>query len=116
MIGTTKRRTLADGRRITQLSQAGQQHYLTGMRVPIYICWYWLNRDNGTRVKHFVLSTRRLKRGAIYFWGRRRWKCEGWFKTAKHLFGLHRFGQSTLRGVYRYLLVCMIALVLAHWS
>ena len=116
VVGTTKRRTLADGRRITQLCHPGQQHYLAGMTVPVYVGWYWLKRDDGTRVKRFVLSTRRLKRGAIYFWGRRRWQIEGWFKTAKHRFGLHRFGQSTLRGIYRYLLVCMIAFVLAHWA
>ncbi|MEO0941905.1 MAG: IS701 family transposase, partial [Cyanobacteria bacterium J06642_12] len=102
--------------RITQLRHPGQQHYLNGMRVPVYIGWYWLKRDDGTRVKRFVLSTRRLKRGGIYFWGRRRWQIEGWFKTAKHRFGLHRFGQSTLQGIYRYLLVCMIAFVLAHWA
>ena len=116
VVGTTKRRTIADGRRLTQLRHPGQQHYLTGMRVPVDIGWYWLKRDNGTRLKRFVLSTRRLKRGAIYFWGRRRWQIEGWVKTAQHRFGLHRFGQSTLRGVYRYLLVCMIAFVLAHWA
>ncbi|MBD2345010.1 hypothetical protein [Anabaena subtropica] len=28
---------------------------------------------------------------------------EGWFKTAKHRFGLHRFGQGTLLGMYRWL-------------
>ncbi|MGK7910800.1 MAG: transposase [Synechococcus sp.] len=116
VVGTTKRRTLAEGCRITQLRQPEQQHYLNGMKVPVYVAWYWLKRDDGTRVKRFVLSTRRLKQGAIYFWGRRRWQIEGWFKTAKHRFGLHRFGQSTLRGVYRYLLVCMIAFVLAHWA
>jgi len=30
---------------------------------------------------------------------------EGWFKTAKHRFGLHRFGQGTLLGVYRWLVL-----------
>ncbi|MGI2908493.1 hypothetical protein [Tolypothrix sp. VBCCA 56010] len=29
----------------------------------------------------------------------------GWFKTAKHRFGLHRFGQGTLLGVYRWLVL-----------
>jgi hypothetical protein len=32
------------------------------------------------------------------WWGRRRWAIEGFFKTAKHRFGLHRFGQQTLLG------------------
>lgn len=34
---------------------------------------------------------------------------EGWFKTAKHRFGLHRFGQQTLTGMYRWLLLCLTA-------
>lgn len=47
---------------------------------------------------------------------KRRWQIEGWFKTAKHRFGLHRFGQGTLLGVYRWLVLSFIAYVLAHWA
>lgn len=49
------------------------------------------------------------------WWGRRRWSIEGFFKTAKHRFGFHRFGQQTLLGVYRWLIVCLISFVLVHW-
>jgi len=48
--------------------------------------------------------------------GKRRWQIEGWFKTAKHRFGLHRFGQGTLLGVYRWLVLSLIAYILAHWA
>jgi hypothetical protein len=41
---------------------------------------------------------------------------EGYFKTAKHSFGLHRFGQATLLGVYRWLVFSLISFVLAHWA
>ncbi|MGD1938115.1 MAG: hypothetical protein ACFCA4_11235 [Cyanophyceae cyanobacterium] len=50
------------------------------------------------------------------WWGKRRWQIEGWFKTAKHRFGLHRFGQGTLLGVYRWLALSLIAFTLAHWG
>lgn len=40
----------------------------------------------------------------------------GWFKTIKHRFGLHRFGQGTLLGVYRWLVLSLISYVLAHWA
>ena len=40
----------------------------------------------------------------------------GWFKTAKHRFGLHRFGQGTLLGVYRWFVLSLISYVLAHWA
>ena len=84
------------------------------MRVLVYIGWYWLKWNDGTLLKRFVLSTRRLKRGAICLWGRQRWQVEDWFKTTKHCFGLHRCGQFILQGIYRYLLVYMIAFVLSH--
>lgn len=41
---------------------------------------------------------------------------EGWFKTAKHRFGLHRFAQGTLLGVYRWFVLSLISYVLAHWA
>ena len=78
--------------------------------------WYYLKRDNGQLEKRFVLSTKPLKASTITWWGRRRWQIEGWFKTAKHRFGLHRFGQGTLLGVYRWLILSLIAYILAHWA
>jgi len=45
-----------------------------------------------------------------------RWQIEGWFKTAKHRFGLHRFAQQTKLGMYRWLILSLIAYLLAHWA
>jgi hypothetical protein len=39
----------------------------------------------------------------------------GFFKTAKYQFGLARFGQQTLLGVYRWLILSFISFVLTHW-
>jgi len=50
------------------------------------------------------------------WWGRHRWQIEGFFKTAKHHFGLHRFGQQTLLGMYRWLVLSLVAFILAHWG
>ncbi|MEM8810024.1 MAG: transposase, partial [Cyanobacteria bacterium P01_G01_bin.38] len=44
-----------------------------------------------------------------------RWAIEAFFKTAKHQFGLHCFGQGTRLGVFRWLILSLIAYVLAHW-
>ncbi len=33
--------------------------------------------------------------------GRKRWAIESFFKTIKHRFGMHCFGQSTRLGVFR---------------
>jgi len=59
-------------------------------------------------------------KATLRWWGRRsgacrrlRWAIEGFFKVAKHRFGLHRFGQSSPLGVYRWLVLVLIAFVLA---
>lgn len=139
-------RKLVDGRSVAQLYKRGQQVRLTGLKFPVSISWYYLKRDDGFLEKRFVLSTKPLKGSTITWWGRRRWLLEGWFKTAKHRFGLHRFGeaatcdaslqggvsplqhahllchsrsvggQGTLLGVYRWLVLSLIAYLLAHWA
>jgi hypothetical protein len=54
--------------------------------------------------------------GKIIWWGRHRWQIEGFFKPAKHRFGLHRFGQQTLLGMYRWLVLSLVAFILAQWG
>jgi hypothetical protein len=72
----------------------------------VTIAWFYLKRD-GKGQKHYVLSAKALKTSTITWWGNRRWQIEGWFKTAKHRFGLHRFGQQTLTGLFCLgLLIC----------
>jgi len=108
-------RQLIDGRSVSDLYKRGQQVRLVGLKFPVSISWCYLKRD-GKFEKRFVLSTKPLKGSTITWWGRRRWQIEGWFKTAKHRFGLHRFGQATLLGVYRWLVLSLIAYILAHWA
>lgn len=114
IVGVRFDRQLADGRQVCDLCQKGQQVRLDGLSFPVTISWLYLKR-NGKLEKRFVLSTRPLKGSTITWWGRRRWSIEGFFKTAKHRFGFHRFGQQTLLGVYRWLIVCLISFVLVHW-
>jgi hypothetical protein len=56
-----------------------------------------------------------MKGKTITRWGKRRWQIEGFFKTAKHRFSLHRFGQKTLLGVYRWLILSFVSYLLAYW-
>jgi hypothetical protein len=109
-------RKLQDKRRVVDLYKRGQQVRLVGLKFPVSVSWYYLKRDDGRVEKRFVLSTKPLKGSTITWWGKRRWQIEGWFKTAKHRFGLHRFGQGTRLGVYRWLVLCLIAYLLAHWA
>jgi Transposase DDE domain len=114
IVGVRCDRKLADGRQVCDLGKKGQQVKLDGFPFPVTISWLYLKRD-GKLEKRFVLSTRPLKGSTITWWGRRRWSIEGFFKTAKHRFGLHRFGQQTLLGVYRWFILCLISFILAHW-
>ncbi len=109
-------RKLVDGRCVAHLHKRGQQLYLRSFKFPVYVSWYYFKRDDGKYVKRFVISTKALKASTISWWGKRRWQIEGWFKTAKHRFGLHRFGQGTLLGVYRWLVLSLISYILAHWA
>jgi hypothetical protein len=109
-------RLLIDGRCLKHLHKRGQQVRLVGLKFPVSVSWYYLKREHGKREKRFVLSTQPLKGSTITWWGKRRWQIQGWFKTAKHRFGLHRFGQGTLLGVYRWLVLSLIAYILAHWA
>ncbi|MDZ4876603.1 MAG: IS701 family transposase ISAcma37 [Chroococcidiopsis cubana SAG 39.79] len=116
IVGVRVDRKLVDGRILRHLHKRGQQVWFVGLKFPVTVSWYYLKRDNGKLEKRFVLSTRPLKASTINWWGKRRWQIEGWFKTAKHRFGLHRFGQGTLLGVYRWLVLSLIAYILAHWA
>jgi hypothetical protein len=114
--GIARTRKLIDGRCVAQLHKRGQQLRLQGLKFPVYVSWYYFKRNDGKYQKRFVISTKALKASTISWWGKRRWQIEGWFKTAKHRFGLHRFGQGTLLGVYRWFVLSLISYVLAHWA
>ena len=79
--------------------------------MPIKVSQIWL-------IQIFFLTCEKsgLKASTIKWWGKRRWQIEGFFKTAKHRFGLHRFGQGTLLGIYRWLILSFTAYFIAHWT
>jgi hypothetical protein len=116
IVGVRCDRKLVDGRSVAHLHKRGQQIRLVGLKFPVHLSWYYLKRDDGKCEKRFVLSTKPLKASTINWWGKRRWQVEGFFKTAKHRFGLHRFAQGTLLGVYRWLVLSLIAYFLAYWA
>lgn len=97
IVGIACTRKLVDGRSVAQLHKRGQQLRLQGLKFPVYVSWYYFKRHDGKYKKRFVISTKALKASTISWWGKRRWQIEGWFKTAKHRFGLHRFGESALQ-------------------
>ena len=118
VVGMRCNRKLCDGRSLKQLyrhGKRGQQIVLEGISYPLTVSWFWLKRAEGKRELRFVVSTHPYSGVYLVRLGRKRWAIEGFFKTIKHRFGLHCFGQSTKLGVYRWLILSLIAYLLVHW-
>ncbi len=118
IVGMRGNRKLTDGRRLKDLygqANRGVQVYLQGIEAPLTVSWFWLKRADSKRELRFVASTYPYSGAYLIRLGRKRWAIEGFFKTAKHQFGWHCFGQSTKLGVYRWLILSLIAYLLAHW-
>ena len=118
VVGLTCKRTLQDGRHLKALvrqSKRGVQVHLKDVDFPITLSWFWLKRADGKRELRFVASTYPYSGVYLVRLGRKRWAIEAFFKTAKHQFGLHCFGQSTKLGVYRWLSLSLISYLLTHW-
>lgn len=79
----------------------GERVWLEGLEeIAVYVASYWLKRDGGKReLRCLVLCTKASSAKHIVRWGKRRWRIEGFFKTAKGRFSLDRFGQGTKLGV-----------------
>jgi hypothetical protein len=115
LVSVSSSRCLADGRLLQQLHQAGQQVRLRGFSMSLTWGYYFFKGEDGRYRKRHLLCTRRLKASTLRWWGRSseacrrpRWAIEGFFKVVKH-----RFGQSSPVGVYRWLVLVLIAFVLA---
>ncbi len=118
IVGMRGNRQLQDGRCLKDLhrhAKPGVQVYLKGIDHPLTVSWFWLHRAEGKRELRFVVSSYPYSGAYLVRLGRKRWAIEGFFKTAKHQFGWHCFGQTTQLGVYRWLILSLIAYLLAHW-
>ncbi len=118
VVGMKNSRRLQDGRKLKDLpgkAKRGLQVDLKDIDYPLTVSWFWLKRAGNKRELRFVASTYPYSGAYLVRLGRKRWAIEGFFKTAKHQFGLHCFGQNTKIGVYRWLVLSLIAYLLAHW-
>jgi Transposase DDE domain len=118
VVGMKNSRLLQDGRKLKDLpgnAKRGLLIYLHDLDYPLTVSWFWLKRADNKRELRFVASTHPYSGVYLVRLGRKRWAIEGFFKTAKHQFGLHCFGQGTKIGVYRWLILSFIAYLLAHW-
>jgi hypothetical protein len=109
-------RKLTDGRSLSEIGSKGECVMITECSVPLYMSWFMLKREDGRLEIRYIASTRRLSGDYIAQVGRLRWRIEGFFKVMKSRFGLDQFGQRTMLGVIRYLVLCFVGYILSSWE
>jgi hypothetical protein len=114
VVGMRSDRILEDGRQLHEV-RSGEQVTPTGLSFPVTVARYQLKRQ-GKRETQIVVATFVAEGRILSRWGKRRWRIEGFFKTIKRRFGLSRFGQQTLLGVLRFLLLSLLAFTLSQWQ
>lgn len=114
LTGIRRNRVQQDGRSLTQLQRRGQRVQLKDLDLPLWVSWFYLKEPDGKREKRFIVSTQALSGSYLVQLGRLRWHIEGLFKTLKSRFAFDRFGQGSKLGVLRWLLLSLLAFVLAY--
>jgi hypothetical protein len=114
VVGMRSDRWLEDGRQLSD-AQSGEQVIPTGLSFPVTVARYRLKRKEKLEMR-VVVTTFAAKGAVLSRWGKCRWRIEGFFKTAKSRFGLSRFGQQTLLGVLRFLVLSLLAFTLSQWQ
>jgi hypothetical protein len=114
VVGMRCDRHLEDGRQLHEVPP-GEQVTPTGLGFPVIVARYHLKRQE-KRETRVVVATFHAKGRTISRWGKQRWRIEGFFKTIKGRFGLARFGQQTIMGVLRFLVLSLLAFTLAQWQ
>jgi hypothetical protein len=75
-----------------------------------------LKRARKEFIWRYVISTRAADGETIRRWGRSRWRIEAFFKILKFRFGLDQFGQRTVLGAFRFIILGLLAFALAFWE
>jgi hypothetical protein len=115
VIGSRANRDVGEGQHLCNLRYQGTQVQFKSCGTPVFAAWFQLRQARGEMVWRYVISTRAAEGKTITRWGKRRWRIEAFFKTMKSRFGLDQFGQRTALGAMRFLLLALLAFVLAYW-
>jgi hypothetical protein len=116
VIGSRANRVIGPGKHLSDLICKGSEVQFRTCKTPVFASWFKLKRARKEHVWRYVISTRRADGETIKRWGKRRWRIEAFFKTMKFRFGLDQFGQRTTRGAFRFIVLGLLAFVLAFWE
>lgn len=106
-------RRLEQGGYLDETKQ-GECVKLKGLELPLWTAHFTLPRHEKKPEVRYVVATFQATARHLIKVGKKRFKIEGFFKTIKHTFSLHRFGQRTRLGAYRFLVLSFFAFILSH--
>ena len=115
VVGMRRDRRTREGQRLLNLRRQGSKVYLRGLAFPVWVSWYRYPLPKGKWEWRYVVATFPASGRTVLLWGRRRFSIEHFFKAMKSEFSLGQFGQRTPLGVHRFLVLCFLAYLLAHW-
>jgi hypothetical protein len=111
-VGMRHDRKLADGRND---AKQGEEVRLEKLEIPLWVGRFILKKPDGSREVRYIVATFKTSGRYLALLGRKRWLIEQLFKLAKQRFSLHQFGQRTALGVHRFLVLSLLAYILARW-
>ncbi len=108
-------RRLQGGGRLRDRKRQGSRVYLLGLACPVWVSGYRYPRAGGGWAWRYGVATFPATGRTMLLWGRRRFSIEHFFKVMKGAFSLGQFGQRSAIGVHRFLVLSLLAYLLAHW-
>ncbi|AEB11862.1 transposase IS4 family protein [Marinithermus hydrothermalis DSM 14884] len=115
VVGMRRDRRLRGGGGLGDLRRQGSRVYLWGLSFPVWVAWYRYPLPQGGWEWRYVVATFPATPRTALTWGKRRFAIEHFFRAAKSEFSLGQFGQRTALGVHRFLVLSLLAYLLAHW-
>ena len=115
VVGMQRDRRTREGQRLLNLRRQGGKVYLRGLAFPVWVSWYRYPLPKGKWAWRYVVATFSASGGTVPLWSKRRFSIEHFFKAIKSEFSLVQFGQRTPLEVHRFLVLCLLAYLLAHW-
>jgi len=115
VVGMRRDRRTREGLSLQELKGRGGRVYLRGLPFPVWATRYRYPLPGGGWEWQYVVATFPAGPQTVLVWGRRRFSIEHFFRAMKSEFSLARFGQRRPLGVHRFLVLSLLAYLLAHW-
>ncbi len=115
VVGVRRDRKGREGQRLQDLRRSGERVHLRGLSFPVWAFRYRYPLPGGGWEWRYGVATFPATSRTMLVWGRRRFSIEHFFRAMKSEFSLGQFGQRSTVGVHRFLVLSLLAYLLACW-